>query len=368
MKRARSDPPARANKRSKKPVPDTKHLRLISPASCTYYYECTRLYYMTTDIVYILEHADMQLLSSHLKNLFRAWTCPNLFQQLYRRADDTFVTGFRATEADQKVSDRAHLFVDCENTRTNNGSKGSRAGKWTAWTRYLTYYTGGKYSYRPFKKHPITDVTQVDIHDQFLDPWVKMKGGQGNSSAPKIRTDWTDPDNGKVYEKAFMAFMTEETVDGCINQFVGPSRQLCRPITEDDIQDMRYAYSAGQYWNVSDVYENDVKMTYADGFICEDRHAADDVRGLWEEGGPTMDEWTMTEDGFMALSGDVTDFLYALKIISSHPDKTCLLSPDVRMAWKRTWDKRRLQERAEELFSRVHEPIIRMLRTLKQRI
>ena len=192
-----------------------------------------------------------------------------------------------------------------------------------------------------------------------------MKGGQGNSSAAKVREAWTDPDNNNVYDAAEFIFTTEETVEGCVNEFQAPCARISRPITAEDIMDMRYAYSAGQYWHVTDVYENDVKMTHDGGFTCEDRHAEENVRGLWEMGGPTMDEWTFSEVSYEAVSNDVSDFLYALKIIASHPDKICCLSPNTREEWKRLWNRNTIRQKAEELFQMIHETAINMLRVLQ---
>lgn len=355
-------------KRNKHPTADISNMQVISPTSASYYYTCTRLYYFTDDIINVLEHVDVLRLAEHMNHLFRAWSHPEVFQQLYRRPDGTFVTGFRATENDQKVSDRAHVFIDSPGRRTNNGSRGSRKGNWNSWERYLTYYACGRYSYRPFKKHPIVDIIPMDHHDTFMDPWIKMKGGQGNSSAAKVREAWTDPDNNNVYDAAQFAFMTEETVDGCVNEFQAPSSRISRPVTAEDIMDMRYAYSAGQYWHVSDVYENDVKMTHDAGFTCEDRHAEENVRGLWEMGGPTMDEWSFSEISYDALSSDVCDFLYALKIIAKHPDKMCILTPKIRDEWSRQWNRHTIRQKAEALFQQVHKPAIDMLRTLYYRI
>lgn len=339
-------------------------VQLLKPSSTAFYYKCTRLHYYNTHVLDMLQRADLGRVATHLRDLFRAWTNPHLFQELYLRGEDMFVTGFRAQEGDRKVSDRAHVFIDCRNTRTNNGANGSAKGNWNAWQRYLTYYACGKQSYRPFKKHPDVSTLPVDHHDEFLDPWIKMKGGQGNSSAAKVRVAWTD-DNGSKYEPPVMAFMTEETLDGTINSFVAPSYKICRTVTSDDIQDMRYAYSAGMYWNVSSTYDNDVKMSWSsEGMTCEDRHSTAEQQTLWEQGGPLMDEWTMTSAGFDALFRDVKDFLYTLKIFSSCPDKTCLLSEELQTAS----DVETLRQRAETLFQDIYEDSLYMLHALKQRI
>ena len=360
-----TQPNSKRVKRNKHPTADISSIRVISPANPSYYYSCTRLYYLTEDIINVLKHVDVLQFASHIKHLFRAWAHPEVFQQLYKRADNTYVTGFRATAGDQKVSDRAHVFIDSPGRRTNNGSKGSRKGNWNSWERYLTYYACGKYSYRPFKKHPIADIIHMDEHDTFMDPWIKMKGGQGNSSAAKVREAWTDPDNNNVYDAAEFIFTTEETVEGCVNEFQAPCARISRPITAEDIMDMRYAYSAGQYWHVTDVYEHDVKMSHGAGFTCDDRHAEENVRGLWEMGGPTMDEWSFSEVSYDALSNDVSDFLYALKIIASHPDKMCCLSPNTREEWKRLWNRHTIRQKANELFHSIHETAINMLRVLQ---
>jgi hypothetical protein len=363
-----SEPPCKRVKRNKHPTADIVSLRVLSPIDPSYYYSCTRLYYLTEDIINLLKHVDVFQFTSHLKHLFRAWTNPHLFQELYQRADGTFVTGFRCDVGDQKVSDRAHIFIDSPGRRTNNGARGSRKGKWNSWERYLTYYACGKFSYRPFKKHPITSAIPMDHHDMFMDSWVKMKGGQGNSSAAKVREAWTDPENNNVYDAARIIFTTEETVEDCVNEFQAPCARISRPITAEDIVDMRYAYSAGQYWHVSAVYENDVKMSHKNGFVCEDRHAAEDVRELWQMGGPTMDEWSFSETSYDALCNDVSDFLYALKIIASHPDKMCVLSLHTREQWSRIWNRDNICQKAKDIFQEIQNPALDMLRTLQYRL
>ena len=342
-KRSHDDPQhfMRKSKRTKKNIPVTDHTRIEYARSSTYYYRCTKLHYITSHIAHVLEHCDMQVLGRHLCRLFRAWSNPQLFEQVYR-SGNTFVTGFSAQPTDELVSERSHLIIDTKGRRTNNGNNGSKKN-FREWERWLTTYGAGQQTRQPFLKHPICESIPVDMHDKYMEPYIPMVRGQGNRLAPTVRTNWVDPASGNPYGASNMRFHTHTNTN---------------TVTTEHIMEFQYCYSAGQYWSVSNAYATGVNPR---------KPMTEEQTTMWTSGGPRFeDHWRMTQQGWSHLYDDCTDFLYALKIIADHEDKTCLLSEQTRMALQHTTNVARIRQHANELLQHVHEPIIHMLCTLRK--
>lgn len=333
----------RASKRTKKNIPVTDHTHIEYPCSPSYYYTCTKLYYITDHIAYVLEHCDIKKLEQHLCRLFRAWSNPRLFEQVYRH-ENMFISGFSAQPDDELISNRSHVIVDTKGRRTNNGNNGSKKS-FREWERWLTIYGAGRQTKQPFLKHPICESIPVDMHDKYMEPYIPMVRGQGNRLAPPVRTTWVDPASGNSYNASNVRFNIQR----------GSVR-----VTTDNIMEYRYCYSAGQYWSVSD--------TYATG-VNPKKTMTEEQAALWSSGGPRFeDHWRMTQEGWSHLHNDCTDFLYALKIIADHEDKICILSEKTRTTLKYSTNVARIRQRAHDLLQRVHEPIINMLCTLRKHV
>ena len=344
-KRARDDQKQfmRTSKRTKKNIPVTDHTHIDYAHSPSYYYTCTKLYYITDHIAYVLEHCDTAALGQHLCSLFRAWSYPQSFEQVYRRGD-AFITGFNACPNDEFISERTHLIIDTRGRRTNNGNNGSKKS-FREWERWLTVYGAGRQTKQPFLKHPICESISVDLHDKYMEPYIQMVRGQGNRLAPPVRTTWVDPASGNSYNASNTRFriQTDST-----------------RVTADHVMEYRYCYSAGQYWSVSDTYGAGINPM---------KPMTEEQATLWSNGGPRFeDHWRMTQEGWTHLHNDCTDFLYALKIIADHEDKTCLLSEQTRTTLEYSENVARIRQRAHDLLQRVHEPIINMLCTLRKHV